>query len=379
MAALNQALIARGHDVETLAAGGFDASEPTPTQLRELRVHRVPSTLFYAGGAPDALARGPRAWAEALRFSQAYARAFYAEHRRYDALISHWLVPCGLLADALVGDRPHVAIAHSSDIHLLRRMRATALVRHIAGRARLVYSAQSLVVPGAAGRVVPMGIDTRQLVATAAERQAARRALGVDRPTVLFLGRLVPVKGVAVLLSALAALPELDLWIAGDGPLRESLQAQAQALGPRVRFLGTITGDERRQRLWACDILAVPSIELADGRSEGAPQVVLEGLAAGAQLVASRVGGIPDLLDGVGWLVPPGDVAALRHALRQACDQLASPACASLRQAAQARAARFDWSIIAEQIVGPALWQPAPRRPTATAQPSAGPRSSPWP
>ncbi len=359
VAALGRALIARGHQVEVLAAGSHELPPRPQVSLGDPTVHRLPSTLFYGGGAPDALARGPRAWGEALRFSSAYARRLHALQPRWDALVSHWLAPCGLLAAAVASGRPHVAIAHSSDIHLLRRLRATSLVRWLARRARLVYSAASLVVPGAPGRVIPMGIDTSEFVATAAQRQAARRALGVERPTLLFLGRLVPVKGVAGLLAALAALPELDVWIAGDGPLRDALQAQAAGLGRRVQFLGTVVGDERRRRLWACDLLAVPSVELPDGRSEGAPQVVLEGLAAGALVVASRVGGIAELLGEVGLLVPPGDVGALRAALKQALAQLGSPAAPRLRQAAVARAARFDWSQLAGEIVGPDIWSPA--------------------
>lgn len=368
VAALNRALISRGHQVEVLAAAGGDGLSSTRGQLGESTIRRVPSTLFYAGGAPDALTAGPPAWAEALRFMGAYSRAFYGVHRRYDALVSHWLVPCGLLAGALAGARPHVAIAHSSDIHLLRRLRATSLVRHVARRARLVYSAQSLVVPGAPGHVVPMGVDTRQFVASDADRAQARQTLGVRRPTVLFMGRLVPVKGVAVLLAALAGCPDVDLWIAGDGPLRQSLQEQAQALGSRVQFLGTITGDERRQRLWACDLLAVPSIELADGRSEGAPQVVLEGLAAGATVLASRVGGVATLLGDAGYCLPPGDIPAWTAALRAALASLHSAAAGDQRRAAERQAARFDWSVVAEQIVGPELWRPAGRaQPAATA------------
>lgn len=358
VAALGQALVNRGHQVEVLAAGTPGLVEPSRQDLRELTVRRVSSTLFYAGGAPDALAGDPRAWVEALRFSGRFSREFAALHRRYDALISHWLLPCGVLGTVLAGSRPHVAIAHSSDVHLLRRLRMTALVRLVAARARLVYSAQSLVVPGAPGRVVPMGIDCAGLAVSDEERQTARQGFAVDRPTVLFLGRLVPVKGVAVLLSALAAVPEPQLWIAGDGPLRPHLQAQAQALGlgARVQFLGTVVGHERRRRLAACDLLAVPSIELPDGRTEGAPQVVLEGLAAGAHVLGSRVGGIPDLLGPVGQLVTPGDVAAWCVALRQGLAVTQGPTAAAQRYAARCRAAQFDWSRIAEQIVGPEIW-----------------------
>ena len=118
-----------------------------------------------------------------------------------------------------------------------------------------------------------------------------------------------------------------------------------------MQFLGSIAGDERRQRLWACDVLAVPSGELADGRSEGAPQVVLEGLAAGAHVVASRVGGVASLLGDAGWCVPPGDVPGWTAALAQAL----ATSVESRRAQAWAQVQRFDWSMVGPQIVGDAL------------------------
>ena len=362
MAALNRRLAAAGHQIDVLAAGEDPRlAEMTPGAVPSARerglaetsepggtVVRVPSSLFYAGGAPDALTQGPAMWLEAARFSARLGARFLAWQRRCDAFISHWLLPCGLLAAGFAGRRPHVAVAHSSDIHLLRRMHGQAIVRWIARRARLVYTAASLVVPGAAGHVVPMGIDCAEFAGDLGERQAIRAALAVQRPTILFLGRLVPVKGVSVLLQALAAVPAAVLWIAGDGPLRAALQAQAGSLADRVQFLGAIAGAERRRRLLACDVLALPSVELADGRSEGAPQVVLEGLAAGAQVVASRVGGVATLLGDAGWCVPPGDVPAWIAALRAAL----AASDTSRRRRAQAQAQRFDWSTVAPQIVG---------------------------
>lgn len=362
VAALNRSLVDAGHQVEVLAAG--PAPEPVPAEVAQgvspqdsgpgmtedpaLRVRRVSSSLFYAGGAPDALARGGGTWREAARFSMHFSGEFLALQRRYDGFVSHWLVPCGVLAALAAGNRPHVAVAHSSDVHLLRQWRGQGLVRWLARRARLVYTASSLTVPGAQGHVVPMGVDCAQFAASPEQRRAARAELGVQRPTILFLGRLVPVKGVDVLLRALAGLPDATLWIAGDGPLRSALQAQARGLGHRVQFLGPIAGAERRRRLLACDVLALPSIVLPDGRTEGAPQVVLEGLAAGSRVVASRVGGVADLLGDAGWCVPPGDVSACIAALRAAlacCDE-------PQRQRAVAQAQRFDWSLIAPRIIG---------------------------
>jgi glycosyltransferase involved in cell wall biosynthesis len=210
VAGLNRWLTARGHTIEVLAAGeALAAGEGQEARATAgpgpgIAVHRVPSPLFYRGGAPDALVAGPGAVLEAARFSVRLGQLLGERQRGYDALISHWLVPCGVLAATLGGGRPQVAIAHSSDIHLLRRLGLEAAARFVARRARLVYTTASLRVPGAPGVVVPMGIDTAEFRATSTDRAAARQRLGWAGPTVLFLGRLVPVKGVAVLLEALS-------------------------------------------------------------------------------------------------------------------------------------------------------------------------------
>lgn len=315
-----------------------------------VRVERVPSALFYRGGAPEQLfPLRPGALLSGARFTLRLGARLRVCMDRCDALISHWLLPCGALA-ALLGPagRPHLAIAHSSDVHLLRRLRATALVGLIAARADLVYSAAALRVPGAPGRVVPMGIETAHFApAGRAEREALRRRLGLRGPTALFLGRLVPVKGVAGLLGAVAELPGLDLLVAGEGPERPALERRAARLGGRVRFVGEVRGVERRDLLCACDVLALPALELADGRTEGAPTVLLEAMSAGCPAVASAVGGAAELLGEAGVLVRPADRLALQAGLRQA---LAPGLAQELRRRGMERARDHDWSVIGPRL-----------------------------
>jgi glycosyltransferase involved in cell wall biosynthesis len=349
---LNRYLLRRGHEVEVLAAGDPAVSSAPARDADGALVLRLPSSLFYRGGAPDALHHGgARALAAAASFQLRLLLACARRVRRYDALISHWVVPSALAATLCGGRRPHVAIAHSSDIHLLRRLRLTGLGRLLSRRARLVYTSASLKLAGAPGVVAPMGVTVREFAATAEERAAARHALGLTGPTVLALGRLVPVKGLAGLLTAMAALPEATLVVAGDGPLRPALTAQAAPLGARVRFVGEVAGPLRRQLLHGCDVLALPSLILPDGRTESAPLVLLEALAAGCPIVASAVGGTAELVGDAGLLVPPQDPVALAAALQKALyDPGWSAACR--RRAAQ-RAARFDWSVVAPAILGP--------------------------
>ncbi len=205
----------------------------------------------------------------------------------------------------------------------------------------------------APGVVVPMGIETAEFVSSEFDRREARQRFGLSRPTVLFLGRLVPVKGVEVLLSAIAQISvrqPIELVIAGDGPARASLIAAAAQQGLACRFIGEVNGPAKRQLLWAADVLALPSLLLADGRTEGSPVVVWEALAAGCPVVASRVGGVPMQLDGAGLLVPAGDARSLATALERV---LFDPIfAAALRERGQKRAQEADWLRIAPRVLG---------------------------
>lgn len=133
----------------------------------------------------------------------------------------------------------------------------------------------------------------------------------------LFVGRLAAVKGVPLLLQAVAALrrdwPELKLTLIGDGPERRALEAQARALGLDgiVDFAGYQGQAEVAQALSATDIFVLPSF------AEGVPVVLMEAMAAGLPVVTTRIAGIPELVaDGdTGRLVPPGDEVALTAAI----------------------------------------------------------------
>jgi len=127
----------------------------------------------------------------------------------------------------------------------------------------------------------------------------------------LYLGRLSHEKGVETLIEA-AAGSDLRVLIAGDGPQRAALEQQAARLRAPVEFLGHTGGQQLRDLITGARAIVVPS-----RWPENCPLVVLEAMASARPLVASRVGGIPELArDGEeALLVPPGDVAALRSAL----------------------------------------------------------------
>lgn len=192
---------------------------------------------------------------------------------------------------------------------------------------------------------IPDALDPQRIVVVRG-RAAAREALGVrpDQFLVLSVAQLMHRKGIDVLLQAIASLRDgkVVCAVAGDGPERSALAALAAelSLGDAVRFLG------RRQDvgdlLAACDLFVLPS------RAEGLGVAALEALGAARPIVASRVGGLADLLgDGVhGLLVPPDDAAALTQAIARMC---AEPA---LRERlAAAGPARVDQGFRVEQYV----------------------------
>src|SRR5436189_6187527 len=145
---------------------------------------------------------------------------------------------------------------------------------------------------------------------------------------VLFVGRLVERKGVAHLIEAMARLGRGDegprLEIVGDGPERPRLEALVRRLGVenRVAFRGKIASDELQASYARAAVCVLPSVLDARGDTEGLGVVLLEAMNHATPVIASRVGGIPDIVeDGVsGLLVPPGDADALAAAVRRLRD-----------------------------------------------------------
>ena len=166
-------------------------------------------------------------------------------------------------------------------------------------------------------RVIRNGVDLSRFGVIA--RDEARRALGIADGTVVIgtAGRLVPVKDQATFLDAVAAVAahghQVTGIVAGDGPLRGELEARASWLhiSDRVRFLGHRPDIER--------VFAALDLFVLSSTSEGLSNTILEAMASGVPVVATRVGGADELVvDGsTGRLVPPASVAGLAAALEQ--------------------------------------------------------------
>ena len=343
-------LEAQGHEVEVIAAGG-------PTDGND--AIRIPGgRLFYRGGGPEALERGG-AWRDAAAFTARLTVEIARRARRWDAIVSHWLVPSALAAMVAAPRRPILAIAHAGDVHTLRRIGALGAFAAIAAARpalRLSFVSRELrdlllaAAPrpararlAALSQVCPMGIELARLRAAAAPR-APRDGV----PIVLFLGRLVPVKGAAVAAAAARIWRSgARLVVAGAGPEEPALrEAAAAAPAGRIELVGEVHGAARDRLLAAADVVAVPSVHTPGGRTEGMPMAALEAMAAGAAVVASRVGGLAELP--VVTHVPPADPAALAAAIDHL---ITSPRGRAHQVAAQARFVDdYDWSRVGPKL-----------------------------
>ena len=190
---------------------------------------------------------------------------------------------------------------------------SAAVISNTRAGAELV--ARRCAVPVQGIDIVPNGLDLPPLPAPS-ERLAARRGLGLpdDAMLLLFVGRLVPEKNLPLLMDALSRLSPSQrplLWLAGEGPERRRIESDIARLGLEggVRLLGERS--DTPLLMQAADLLVLPS------REEGLSNVLLEAMASGLPVIATAVGGSPELIEDqvTGRLLPSNDAAALATAI----------------------------------------------------------------
>jgi rhamnosyl/mannosyltransferase len=249
---------------------------------------------------------------------------------RADVLVLHEPNPWALLMMAIIRpDIPLVIWYHSEVVRprLQYAMFYHPLVRAVYARARrIIVSSPALGAHASALApyqdrivVVPFGIDVADWAPSAAtaRRAAEIRASAGGRRILLFAGRMVPYKGVDVLLRALAET-DAHLFLAGGGPMRDAWTTLARELGvhDRAHFAGEVEPGELHALFHACDVFVLPSIT----RAEAFGYVQLEAMACRKPVVSTRVpSGVPwvNRDEDTGLTVAPGDPRALAHALRR--------------------------------------------------------------
>lgn len=243
---------------------------------------------------------------------------------RPDLVMGYWTHPDGTTALAAARELgvPGVVMVGGSDVLLLTaRSRRRAVIvdtlRHadqvLTNGSNLRQKVIELGIPAARVAAFHHGVDGARFHPGDPRLARQQLELPLDRVIFLWVGHMVPVKGLDVLLRAWTRMSALDkpplLLLIGDGGQRTALERQAARQGAEVRFLGAVSHDALPPWYRAADAVLLPS------RSEGVPNVLLESLACGTPFIASDVGDVAALRDEASVIVPAGDVAALAEAI----------------------------------------------------------------
>ena len=246
----------------------------------------------------------PRILAAAMR---PVLRDIAARGYDFDLIDAHYFYPDGVAAAWLGQElgKPVIVTCRGNDVMLFprypgpRRMILDA-ARHLAGivtvSAELKRCLCEIGVPADRVTVLRNGVDA-DLFHPPVDRNVARRTLGFKRRTLLSIGHLVERKGHHLAIEALKALPDFDLVIVGErgtesGGMVNELHRRAEdpAVAGRVRFMGNLLQEQLRDWYGAADALVLAT------NLEGMPNVMLESLACGTPVVATPVGGIPEIM-----------------------------------------------------------------------------------
>jgi glycosyltransferase involved in cell wall biosynthesis len=328
---------ARGIDVHVLAPS--DEGEETTIE-GVVTVHRfqyrpisLVRGLAYGSGIVANLKRHPWLWLQVPFFSVSMALALRRLIRteQPNVIHAHWILPQGLIAvlTKYLYKVPVIVTAHGADAfafrgQLVTRLKQFALVKSDAWTANTRATAEAIGCAASlpAPDVIPMGVDVEQF--SGGNPTSLRRQLLPDDLLILFVGRLVEKKGCHSLIKAFSLLRDdlrvrTSLWIVGQGHEYEGLDSYATRLGVRgkIRFWGAVSNHLLPDFYAAADLFVAPSIQAESGDTEGQGVVLLEAFAARRCVLATRVGGIVDVvIDGAtGVLVEPNDPNQLAAAM----------------------------------------------------------------
>ncbi|MDX1622498.1 MAG: glycosyltransferase family 4 protein [Gemmatimonadota bacterium] len=329
---LCERLADHGHEVEVLVSAwrGRTRFEDGHPRIRVHRFRYAPSRwerLTHEETVPDRLDRAP-AWTllvPGYLVAETAAAWRVGRERRFDAVHVHWAVPHGLagIVAARASDSTLVTTFYGAEIRFAetRFPPALAFLRWYCRRSALVAISENTRRTLSAHtdrpiEVIPYGVPLPT---------EERKPIDTEVPVVLFVGRLVARKGVDRLLEAMAGLEDREwrLEVVGFGPERESLESHAARLGiaSRVEFGGKVSGEELIDAYRRADLFVLPATVDARSDTEGLGVVLLEAMAHGTPVVATRRGGILDVVvDGETGVLVEDEVGALRGGIAMLLD-----------------------------------------------------------
>jgi len=360
-------LRAAGHDVEVLTSSYRGLADQ---QYDGIPVHRFRyfprrwERLTHDEAAPDRMKRSLlyRLMPGAFVIAGMAAAWRLCRSRQYDVIHVHWPLPLALFGWAAQRARPAklVTTFYGAELQLAKRRRSWRRLLAWAARRSDQVIAISDYTAREVRELAPVPVTIipyTTAIAEPTEGAAAPSKTRDGRFTILFVGRLVERKGVSYLVQALRALPpglDARLVIVGDGPEREPLERQVAAMGldGRVEVRGRIPEEELERAYATADLFVLPAIVDSRGDTEGLGVVLLEAMSHRVPVVASRVGGIPDIVvDGEGGiLVPPADAGALAAAIARIAgdaelgERLGAAGLRRLRE-------RFSWDAVTRRYL----------------------------
>jgi glycosyltransferase involved in cell wall biosynthesis len=371
-----EAMVKLGHKVDVIAP--FDP-EIKPIDTKGVSIHRFKYSWLkslHIMGHARALEADVRLRPLAFFLLPFYLLAAFISlwrvtgQQKSDVIHVHWVLPNGPVAACVAGLRhiPFLVSLHGSDIYVAHKNIIFGKVaRWVFRRSAAVTACSPELREGALSLGAP---ENTRLLAWGADpdifspkrRSNNYRQLNgwTEEETIISsLGRFVHKKGFDRLVTAWGNIqqrhPAVRLVLGGDGLLRHELERQAIQLGvsERVNFPGRISWDEVPDFLAASDIFVLPSIRDAQGNMDGLPTVLLEAMASGVAVIASRLGGVPLVIESGknGLLVTPGDNQELSLVLERL---ISHPE----ERQSLAREARlnveniFNWENVAQIFIG---------------------------
>ena len=368
------------HLAEKISQSGTKVQVLTPAERRggtciedNIVVHRFQyfplswQGLAYGSGILPNLKRNPWLWIQVPFFLLCMAFSLFRIIRKESPHIihAHWVIPQGLVAvlAKLLYKCPVITTAHGGDAFALRGGIMAHLKRSVLRRSN-AWTANTRATSEAFGgngtlpnpHIIPMGVDVEHF--RSGQCPILRKELPQDELLIIFVGRLVEKKGLEDLLSAFSFLPselrqKTSLWVVGDGESRTALQRQAETLeiNGKIRFWGQISNHLLPDFYAAANLLVVPSIEASSGDTEGQGVVILEAFAARLCVLATRVGGISEIVeDGTtGVLTEPQHPEHLSSAIKKLLNsdrlrqELSENAFSRVQQ-------KYDWNTVAKNF-----------------------------
>lgn len=279
---------------------------------------------------------------------------------RPDVVHSHWAIPQGLcVSHAKSIEIPQVLTIHSSDLHTLKRLLfGPQILRYVASHCHTIFLVSTYLrdlflelvpYPSCELKILPMGVDKKFF--------HPKKVSHFPRFRILYVGKMMEIKGVNFLIDAIKkvkkVLPDIKLTLCGDGQDRYELEKQAKQFDPNgkiVRFKGQVSHSLLPEYLARADALIVPSIITKQKETEGMPTVILESLASGTPVLASRIGGLSDVIvEGENGLffqsANPEDLAAKIVIFYQ------QKLWATMPDVARKSAGKYAWPIIGQQYI----------------------------